>query len=155
MTGVQTCALPISLRWLERSCRVYAWYARLRYARAPETLAQIAEFTRRRVVEADRQAICHRYSLLIGNDPRRIAQACVVPVFYLTGLFDPVVPWFHVRPWLKRHCPACQDFKLVWRADHHVLGTAPAVCAREILNWMGMGTHVYRENDEKVFDRQP
>ena len=146
---VQRINRRVPMRWLERFCRVYAWYARLRHAHAPETLAQIAEFVHRRLVEADRQAICHRYSLLIENDPRRIARECVVPVFYLTGFFDPVVPWFHVRPWLKRHCPACRAFKLVWRADHHVLGTAPAVCARAILQWMSTENHVDCKQDEK------
>ena len=124
---------------LKLLCRCYAFYARFRHARAPETRANIGEFLRRRTLEADRQAICHRYGLIAGYDARPAARQCRVPVFQLYGLFDPIVPWWPVRAWLKRHCSACRGTRLIWRADHTVLATAPRASARAVLAWITPG----------------
>jgi pimeloyl-ACP methyl ester carboxylesterase len=122
--------------WLFRVLlRFYARYARLRHRRAPETLASIGEFVKRRT-PADRAAIASRYPLIAGNDAREVARCSTVPVFALTGFFDPVVPWPLVYPWLRRNCPAFRGSRVILNADHNVLGTAPRRCAEQVLAWM-------------------
>ena len=113
----------------------YAKVMRLRYRRSPEVLQNLDKFMARRT-DLDRQAAVHRLDLLAGNDPGPAAQAAGPPVFALTGLWDPIVPWFHVRRWLRRCCPNLRDYKILWRADHQVLGTAPETAARVIMGWI-------------------
>jgi len=117
-------------------CGVYARYAKFRHKRAPETLATIAEFVANRSIEADRQAIVHRYTLIAENDLRPVARQAHFPVYYLAGLVDPLVPWCPVRWWLRRNCPGYYGGKTMWRADHNVLGTAPQKSAEQILAWI-------------------
>jgi len=117
-------------------CDVYAWYARFRHKRAPETLASIGEFVANRTVEADRRAIVHRYVLIADNDFRPVARQFGQPVYYLAGLVDPLVPWCYVRWWLRGNCPGYRGGQTVWRADHNVLGTAPQKSAQQILAWI-------------------
>ena len=127
-------AMPI---WMVKVfCALWARYAKLRHRHAPETLAGISAFVKNRTNEADRQAICHRYDLIIDNDLRSVARQARLPVFQLTGFFDPIVPWPLVQPWLKRNCPDFRGWKLIWRADHNPLGTAPRVAAEWVLRWM-------------------
>jgi pimeloyl-ACP methyl ester carboxylesterase len=104
----------------------------------PEQAAGLNEFLARRTRE-DRRALIHRYGLIAGNDPREIARQVNLPVYYLTGLADPIVPWPLVRAWLKRHCLTYRGWRLVWRAEHAVLASAPRQSARQILAWMGTG----------------
>jgi pimeloyl-ACP methyl ester carboxylesterase len=125
--------IPLTL--LTRIIFGYAKVARFRYRRSPETLANIQEFIARRT-ELDRQAAVHRLRLIALNDPRPIAREVNVPVYALTGILDPVVPWCCVRPWLKRNCPSLRQYKIVWRADHNVLGTAAQAAAEQVLRWM-------------------
>jgi pimeloyl-ACP methyl ester carboxylesterase len=113
----------------------YAKVARFRFRHSPATLATIQEFIDRRT-ELDRQAAVHRLHLLAQNDPRLIARNTSVPVFGLTGVLDPIVPWIFVRLWLRRHCPALCDYKIIWHADHTVLATRPAPAAEIILQWI-------------------
>jgi pimeloyl-ACP methyl ester carboxylesterase len=114
----------------------YAKVARFRFRHSAATLATIQEFIDRRT-ELDRQAAVHRLHLIAQNDPRPIARTTSVPVFGLTGVLDPIVPWIFVRPWLRRHCPALRDYKIIWHADHTVLATTPNTAAEIVLNWMG------------------
>jgi pimeloyl-ACP methyl ester carboxylesterase len=114
----------------------YAKVARFRYRHSPETLANIHEFIARRT-EPDRAAAVHRLRLIAGNDPQHIAQRLNIPVYALTGLVDPIVPWFLVRPWLRKHCSALRDYRIIWGADHNVLGTGPQAATKEIVRWMG------------------
>ena len=74
--------------------------------------------------------------MIAENDPCAIARGTQLPIYALTGLLDPIVPWFLVRRWLRKHCPALREYKIVWRADHNVLGTAPDAAAEQILEWM-------------------
>ena len=113
----------------------YAKFARLRYRHSPETLANIDEFIARRT-ELDRQAAIHRLDQIAESDPRSIARRNQMPVFYLSGWFDPIVPWPLVRHWLRKHCPNLRDVKIIFPADHNVLGTAPAKAASQTLRWM-------------------
>jgi len=117
-------------------CVGYARYARFRHKHAPETLASIAEFVANRTVEADRRAIVHRYALIADNDLRPVARATPLPLFYLAGLADPLVPWCYVRWWLRRNCRCYCGGKTMWRADHNVLGTAPRASAELIFKWI-------------------
>jgi pimeloyl-ACP methyl ester carboxylesterase len=127
-------AIPL---WLIKvSCWFYGRYAVFRHRHAPETSRCIGEFVRRRSEEADRQAICWRYKLIIQSDGRNAAQSLSVAIYQLCGFFDPIVVWLPVRRWLKHHCPGYGGWRVVWRADHNVLGTAPRIAAEQILNWI-------------------
>lgn len=126
------------------SSRVFVWIifsyaklARFRYRHSPQVLARLDEFIARRT-ELDRRAAQHRLHLIAEYDPRPAATQTQVPVFGLSGILDPIVPWPLVRGWLRRHCPALRDFKVV-KGDHNVLGTAPRASARQVLEWMGVG----------------
>ncbi|MBN2508445.1 MAG: alpha/beta hydrolase [Verrucomicrobia bacterium] len=120
--------------------RAYALYARCRHRHAPETLADVREFIRRRLEPADRLAIRHRLRLMLENDPRPVARRTRLPVYTLVGALDPVVPALPVRHWLQRHCPGYRGCRTVLPADHNVLGTAPQRSAEQILRWLGIGT---------------
>jgi pimeloyl-ACP methyl ester carboxylesterase len=113
----------------------YAKVARFRYRISPQTLATIDQFVARRT-ELDRRAAQHRLHLVAQNDPRPIARQIRLPVFSLSGFLDPIVPWPLVRRWLKKNCPALRDYKVILRADHNVLATAPRKSAEQILTWM-------------------
>jgi len=117
---------------------IYARYARLRHRRAPETLASIAEFLERRT-RADREAIACRYPLIAQADFRAVARRTTLPVYALSGFFDPIVPWPLVHPWLRSNCPGLCARRIIFNADHNVLGTAPQKSAEQILRWMGEG----------------
>jgi len=114
---------------------VYARVSRFRFRRSPETFREIQEFIAG-LTQWDLQAAKHRLHLIAQSDPRSIVRRLTVPVYALTGLFDPVVPWLAVRRWLKRNCPTLREYKIIWRADHNVLGTAPDLAAEHIVRWM-------------------
>jgi len=113
----------------------YARSARYRYRRSPETLANLSEFISRRT-DTDRRAAQHRLRLIAGNDPRPTASRAPLPVFGLTGVSDPIVPWPWVRCWLGKNCPTLRDYKIIWSADHNVLTTAPQEATRQVLEWI-------------------
>lgn len=125
----------IPLSWLTRVMFGYAKIARYRYRHSPETGASIREFIERRT-ELDRQAAVHRLRLIAASDFRKIARSTTIPLYAITGAIDPIVPWFCVRSWLRRHCPALRDYKIIWRADHNILGTAAKASADQIVRWM-------------------
>ena len=127
----------VSLTWLTRFLHYYAKYAKFRHRHAPETLASIDEFIARRT-ELDRQAAVHRLSLIHQYDPSSIARQTRLPVYSLSGFFDPIVPWWQVRPWLRRNCPGYQGGKTILRADHNVLGTAPKIAADQVASWIAV-----------------
>jgi pimeloyl-ACP methyl ester carboxylesterase len=116
----------------------YAKFARWRFRKSPEVQAGIREFIARRT-ELDRQAAKHRLRLVAENDPGAIAREAKVPVYAMTGVIDPVVPWWWVRPWLKKNCPALRDYRIFWQADHNVLGTAAQPAADLVVAWMNAG----------------
>ena len=120
--------------------RLFLWaypkYARFRHRRAPETLADIAEFVRRRQEPGDREAMTQRLSLIANADFRELARRTILPVFSLTGFWDPIVPWWPVRSWLRRECPGWRADKLIFRADHTVLATQPDDSAQQVLAWL-------------------
>lgn len=125
----------IPLRVLLWSLAGYSRFARWRYRHAPETLANVDEFIARRT-KLDRQAALHRLELIAGNDPGAIARTIRVPVYYLSGWLDPIVPWPLVRNWLRKYCPALRESIIIGTADHNVLATAAGPAAEFILKWM-------------------
>lgn len=125
-------AAPLAgMRWF---LWIYTTYARFRHRHAPETAAAMHEFVARRT-DQDRHAAAHRLQLIAEARPQRVAAACPVPVFYLAGAVDPLVPFPVVRRWLRRRCPNYQGGITLWRADHNVLATAPRAAADRILAW--------------------
>jgi len=114
----------------------YARVARFRYRHSPETQANIQEFIDRRTA-LDLQAAKHRLHLIAQNDLRSVARQATMPVYGLTGLFDPLVPWCFVWPWLRKNCPTLRDYRFVWSADHNVLGTGSQASAEHVVRWMG------------------
>jgi pimeloyl-ACP methyl ester carboxylesterase len=124
-----------SMKMYRLELKVYAWYSRFRHRRAPETLISIDEFVERRT-ELDRQAMRHRLDLLNEYDPRASARQTRLPVYYLDGFVDPLVPWALVRWWLRRNCPGYRGGKTFWLSDHNVLATSPARSADLVLKWM-------------------
>ncbi len=127
----------ISFKLLTSILFGYARLTRARYANDPEVMLEIKEFMARRT-ELDRQAARHRLHLLANSNFCSIAKKAAVPVYAITGAFDPIVPWFWVRYWLKKHCPALRAYRIVWNADHNVLGTGSKVAAEQVLSWMGI-----------------
>ncbi|MGH7994694.1 MAG: alpha/beta fold hydrolase [Limisphaerales bacterium] len=113
----------------------YARVARFRYRHSPQILASLDEFIARRT-ELDRRAAQHRLQLVAENDPRQIVRRIKLPVFGLSGFFDPIVPWLWVRHWLRKNCPALRDYRVILRADHNVLSTASGEAAEQVLRWI-------------------
>ena len=127
----------LSLGLVTRILFGYARVARLRFRREPEVLAGLSEFIARRT-ELDRQAAKHRLHLLGANDPAAVVRQIRAPVYALSGILDPIVPWFLVRPWLKRNCGALREYRIL-RADHNVLSTASRAAAELVVEWMRRG----------------
>jgi pimeloyl-ACP methyl ester carboxylesterase len=119
--------------------KAFGWFyskvARFRFRRSTETLAKIDEFLERRT-PLDFQAARHRLYLIAKNDPGEIARQTDISVFAVSGILDPIVPWFTVRHWLRKNCPTLRDFKIISPADHAVLMSAPKESAETILRWM-------------------
>jgi pimeloyl-ACP methyl ester carboxylesterase len=116
---------------------IYPRYARFRHRQAPETLLAIQEFVKNRIAPGDRAAMTHRLKLIEASDPRRTARVLKVPVYSLAGFWDPIVFWGPVRRWLKKECPAFQEARILFWADHNVLSTQPQAAVRQVLDWMG------------------
>ncbi len=129
----------LSANGLRRLFSIYAGYARFRYRNAPETLTDVSEFVSNRLAAGDQAAIVDRLDLIANHDPRPIARRTDLPVYYLAGLIDPLVPWPLVRVWLRRHCPGYQGGRTILSADHNVLASAPWAAAGPILEWMTRG----------------
>jgi pimeloyl-ACP methyl ester carboxylesterase len=131
----------------------YAAFARIRFRRSPETLANFHEFVTRRT-ELDVQAAIHRLDQIAGFDPREIARTTNLPIFYLSGWLDPIVPWPLTRHWLRKNCPSLRADKIIFPADHNILGTAPAQAASQTLTWMLQKDIYLQANDPILFSIQ-
>ena len=123
----------LQLRLILLLYRASAWF---RYRNSPETMMGAREFAARRTLP-DWQAIGQRLQLIRDHDPREQVRQLKLPLYVLSGLIDPIVPWPLTFRWFRKNCPALRETKLIRNADHNVLGTAPAESAREILRWMG------------------
>ncbi len=122
----------VSARALERPLRAYARFVSLTKLRP---VSDFEEFVKRRT-ELDKAAAMHRLRLIASADPGPIAERTRVPVFHLAGMVDPIVWWGPVRRWLRRRCPGFAQTRIVVRADHTVLGSAPQAAADQILAWI-------------------
>src|SRR3954465_10927965 len=69
----------------------YARVARARFGRQTQMRKDIEEFIARRT-PLDLQAAQHRLRLLAVHNPCAIASSTKVPIYALSGLFDPIVP---------------------------------------------------------------
>ncbi len=123
---------------LKTAFRLYSRWARFAYRHAPEVSAAIPDFVARRSEPADQAAMVHRLRLIRQNDPRPVAREVSVPVWQLTGRWDPVVPWPWVRSWLRRHCPGWRETVVVPGADHVVLATGVPDSVAAVRRWMGL-----------------
>ncbi len=115
--------------------RVYAWYHRRFHRLTPEAREDVREFMARRT-PLDCKAMLQRLDLIHGYDPRPIARGCGVPVCYLAGAIDLLVPWSHVRRWLRKNCPGYRGGRTILFADHNVLASAPKTSAAQVLKWI-------------------
>ena len=119
---------------------VFAWLygalMALLACRNPEQRAELREFVRRRTWR-DIRAWAWRATLIRRNDPRPIARAATLPVFYLTGLLEIIVPCGPVWWWLRRNCPGLREARMIF-SDHAVLPTTPQKSARHVARWMGL-----------------
>jgi pimeloyl-ACP methyl ester carboxylesterase len=113
----------------------YARLVRLRHSHSPQTRQGIDEFLARRT-KLDQLAAQHRLRLIAASNPCPIVEQASVPIYGLTGLFDPIVPWYWVRRWLKTKCASLREYKVMSRADHNVLSTAANDAADLIVRWM-------------------
>jgi pimeloyl-ACP methyl ester carboxylesterase len=114
---------------------LYATVARWRHRNAPETALAIREFIARRTPE-DLRAIDYRFKLIRENHPEQIASRAQVPVFQLTGFWDPVVHYPAVRRWLRKNCPGYQETHVIPAGDHNILGTAPDKAVDVMEHWI-------------------
>ena len=135
---------PLILRWIgswrpynpfRLTMKVFAWYRRLCHRLTPEARQDLDEFVARRTT-LDRQAMGERLKLIHQYDPRPIARETRIPVYYLASLIDPLVPWLHVRWWLRKNCPGYRGGKTIWLADHTLLASSPVASSTQVLRWM-------------------
>ena len=126
--------------WLNATLfRIYQRYALLRHREAKETLEAIGQFVTNRLAPGDAAAIEARLELIATNDPRPVARQATLPVHYLAGAVDPLVPWPWVCRWLRQHCPGYHGAVTFWNADHGVLATRPRRAADQVLAWVQGG----------------
>ncbi len=81
----------------------------------------------------------HRLDLISAYDPRPIVKNLKTPIYLLAGIVDPIVPTWPVLRWLRRNCSAFVDYKIIFPADHNVLGTEPSKSAKQIESWICKG----------------
>jgi pimeloyl-ACP methyl ester carboxylesterase len=112
--------------------RAYAWF---RHAHTQEVRESMRQFAARRT-ELDRECMRQRLDLLADFDPRDIARQTRIPVHYLAGFADPLVPWQLVRWWLRKHCPGYRGGRTFWLSDHNVLSCCPKATAAAAVKWM-------------------
>ena len=129
------CSQRISASLIRKLLLVYTKVAPWRFHRDIETASSIRQYMERST-EQTRQALAHRLRLVALNDPSSTVRQMDIPLFALAGFWDPIVPWFPVRSWLKRNCTALRDYRVIGRADHNVLGTASPTAAEQVLRWM-------------------
>lgn len=126
--------VPMNL--LRFLCKLYGRGAKKRFCDCLDTVAELDEFVARRANEPDRRVITSRYLLIAENDPASIASETTLPVHHLSGAWDPIVPWWQVRPWLRRNCPGYCGSRILWSGGHNVLLSAPTEAAGQILKWI-------------------
>jgi hypothetical protein len=102
----------------------------------PGASSSLDEFARRRSSPQDRETLVHRYHLIVRHDWRPWALKAAFPVFCLTGFWDLIVPWPFVLRWLKQNCPGYRGSKVLFFADHPVLGNNARASIDQIRTWI-------------------
>lgn len=122
-------------------CFMHLWtpVARVAYEKRPGLADDFRAFAKERAAAGDREAIASRLRMIAINDPSEIAGATRVPVRYLSGFWDPVVPWPMVRRGLRTRCPGYRETHVIASADHAVLVARPTSAAAKILEWTAGG----------------
>lgn len=115
---------------------VYLRYSGFRHRNAPGAACEGREFVERRT-PLDIEAIRARLRLIAEYDPQPIASRVKCPIFLLAGTIDPVVPVWPVLRWLRRNCGSFKEHRIIWPADHNVLGTEPGKALAQIEQWLG------------------
>ena len=138
---------PISLRvaraffavapwpWWKFLFWLYLHYSGFRHRNAPGATRSGREFVERRT-PLDIEAIRARLRLIAEFDPRSIAAQAQCPIYVLAGTIDPVVPVRPVLRWLRRNCGSFKAHRIIWPADHNVLGTEPGKALAQIEHWV-------------------
>lgn len=116
--------------------RAYLRLLRWRHRQAPHVRQSLQQHQDFQLQELARQAIVSRYDIILAHDHRPLARRTALPVYYLTGFWDFIVPWFLVRPWLRRQCPGYRGSRVVWNSEHNILGFQPGTAAEQILTWL-------------------
>ena len=114
---------------------IYGRYSRFRHRHAPANLESVRELVARRT-PLDIAAMRHRLRLIAEYDPREIATIVPCPVYLLAGFIDPIVPTWPVLKWLRKGCPMFRESRIIWPADHNVLGTEPGKAVEQIVLWV-------------------
>lgn len=117
----------------------YLKYSGFRHRNAGTEGNCAKEFVERRT-PLDIAAMRARLKLIAEADWREVAARVQCPLYQLTGAIDPVVPPWPVRRWLRNNCPAYRGYRMVWPADHNVLGTEPLQALEQIMEWIGSKT---------------
>lgn len=133
MRAVLSRVPAAAMRW---PMRVWVEAGALFMRRDPVGVSELRDFVMKRS-GADWAAAARRLTLVVGSRPEDAARALTCPVYYLGGFVDPLVPWPLVRSWLRRHCPSYKGGRILLRAGHNVLGSAPTESARLVLEWLG------------------
>jgi len=121
---------------VQQLMKSYACWVRWFYEPTSDRDTSIHHFIQRRTHQ-DGLAAIHRLKLIRGNHPQALVGQLTVPVYSISGVWDALVPWYLVTPWLRRHCPGYSESKLILSADHNVLFSAPTKSARTIREWLG------------------
>lgn len=120
---------------LRRSFDFYKTWSAKRRGGDERQIRQMDAFVARRN-EQDRRAILHRLRLIRRHDPRSRAQANRIPLFYLTGAIDFVVPWMFVRPWVRKNCFSLRGDQKIRGCDHALFFSEPEKSAAQLKEWM-------------------
>lgn len=96
---------------------------------------EIMDFAARRG-EPEWRAAAWRLNLIAASDPRPVARRATIPVHYLGGGVDPLVPWPLVTRWLRRECPGYAGEAILPFADHNILGSRPRESAALVRRWV-------------------
>lgn len=122
--------------WLWRVMfKAYLGYSGFRHRNAAAAGNCAREFIERRT-RLDIAAMEARLKLIAEADPGAIANKADCPIYQLAGVIDPVVPPAPVTRWLRKNCAAFKGHRIIWPADHNVLGTEPAKALRQIEEWI-------------------
>lgn len=134
---VRAISKTLSIRSIELWLRFYIAFCKLFFRQNNKQHQPVPDqFVKNRLDEADRDAIVARYGMIIQSDYRSVAGSVSVPVFFMSGRWDFIVPWVPVLRWLKKNCPGFREYKIIQGADHPVLSAAPEQSAAQILKWI-------------------